>query len=69
MHASLLDLATDELQEITPNEKLSSDAANAIIMAARAHWFADEDAAKAEAEEAEGTEDATDEAPSGDVEK
>ena len=62
----LADLATDELQEMTPNEKLSSDAANAIIMAARAHWFADEDAAKAEAEGAEG---ATDEAPSGDVEK
>jgi len=43
------DLAADELIEVMPaNLKLEPDAANAIIMAARAHWFADE-AAPAEA--------------------
>src|SRR5215470_6281162 len=37
------DLAGDELIEMMPaNLKLEPDAANAIIMAARAHWFADE---------------------------
>jgi N utilization substance protein A len=39
----LADLAGDELAEMMPaNLKLEPDAANAIIMAARAHWFADE---------------------------
>jgi N utilization substance protein A len=44
----LADLAGDELVEIvgkdakTSKDKLSVDDANAIIMAARAHWFADE---------------------------
>ncbi len=38
----LADLASDELIEIVQNvAKLSQDEANAIIMAARAHWFAD----------------------------
>jgi len=46
----LADLASDELREIVGESNLSEDAANEIIMAARAHWFADEDAAKAEAE-------------------
>ena len=47
----LADLAGDELVEIvgkdakTSKDKLSVDDANAIIMAARAHWFADEAAA------------------------
>jgi N utilization substance protein A len=42
----LADLAGDELVEIAePVEKLDPDRANAIIMAARAHWFADEPAA------------------------
>jgi N utilization substance protein A len=47
----LADLAGDELVEIvgkdakTNKDKLSVDDANAIIMAARAHWFADEAAA------------------------
>ncbi len=37
------DLAGDELIEMMPvNLKLEPDDANAIIMAARAHWFADE---------------------------
>ncbi|HKX08744.1 MAG TPA: transcription termination factor NusA [Stellaceae bacterium] len=39
------DLAADELIEMMPaNLKIEPDAANAIIMAARAHWFADEPA-------------------------
>ncbi len=42
------DLASDELIEIV-ERKLSADDANAVIMAARAHWFADEPAASDEA--------------------
>src|SRR6266568_4772856 len=46
----LADLASDELIEIVqPIAKLSQDEANAIIMAARAHWFADEETAAAAA--------------------
>ena len=33
------DLASDELREMLPEQKLSEADANAIIMAARAHWF------------------------------
>ncbi len=41
----LADLAADELIEVTqPVTKLEPDEANAIIMAARAHWFADDEA-------------------------
>jgi transcription termination/antitermination protein NusA len=49
----LADLASDELIEIVQDvAKPSQDEANAIIMAARAHWFADgETAAAAPAEE------------------
>jgi N utilization substance protein A len=39
------DLAGDELQEIVGGD-LSADDANAIIMAARQHWFADEEVAE-----------------------
>jgi N utilization substance protein A len=39
----LADLAGDELVEIVGAEALSEDAANEIIMAARAHWFEGED--------------------------
>src|SRR5882762_5093378 len=43
----LADLASDELIEIVQNvAKPSQDEANAIIMAARAHWFADGEAAE-----------------------
>ncbi len=35
----LADLAGDELVEILGAEALTEDAANEIIMAARAHWF------------------------------
>jgi N utilization substance protein A len=39
----LADLAADELIEMAPaSAKLETEEANAIIMAARAHWFADE---------------------------
>jgi N utilization substance protein A len=39
----LADLAGCELLEITGTAHLTADTANAIIMAARAHWFEDED--------------------------
>jgi N utilization substance protein A len=39
------DLATDELVEIVGADAMSSEDAERIIMAARAHWFADEEAA------------------------
>ncbi|HQT40303.1 MAG TPA: transcription termination factor NusA [Acidocella sp.] len=39
----LADLAGDELVEIVGAEALSEEAANEIIMAARAHWFEGED--------------------------
>ena len=35
------DLASDELREIVGNDELTEGKANEIIMAARAHWFAD----------------------------
>src|SRR5271156_6501502 len=35
------DLASDELREIIGNDELTEGKANEIIMAARAHWFAD----------------------------
>jgi N utilization substance protein A len=38
----LADLAGDELVEIVGAEALSEEAANEIIMAARAHWFAED---------------------------
>jgi N utilization substance protein A len=36
------DLASDELIEMVPNAGLSMEQANSIIMAARAHWFEDD---------------------------
>ncbi len=47
----LADLAGDELMEIVGTDVANLDRANEIIMLARAHWFADEDAAAAEAGE------------------
>jgi N utilization substance protein A len=49
----LADLATDELIEYAPTGTLKEVQANDIIMAARAHWFEEEDKAAAEAAEAE----------------
>jgi transcription termination/antitermination protein NusA len=47
----LADLAGDELLEIAPGGTMNMDQANALIMLARAHWFAD-DAEAAEPETA-----------------
>jgi len=49
----LADLASDELRDVLAGAKLSEDQANETIMAARAHWFEEEDAAAAAAAEAE----------------
>ncbi len=49
------DLASDELMEILGDKAPDMEACNAIIMAARAHWFEGEEAPEAgEAEAAEG---------------
>jgi len=51
----LADLAGDELVEMLPPLlKMSEDQANEVIMAARAHWFADEETADAAEEGGEG---------------
>ena len=57
----LADLASDELREIVGEVNLSEDATNKIIMAARAHWFEDEDAANAKAEAETPAEEAPEE--------
>ncbi len=57
----LADLASDELREIVGDVNLSEDATNKIIMAARAHWFEDEDAANAKAEAETPAEEAPEE--------
>jgi len=43
----LADLASGELLELAPAGTLTAERAEEIIMAARSHWFADEDAATA----------------------
>jgi len=59
----LADLAGDELIELLGEGQMTEREANDVIMAARAHWFADEDAVAAEAEEGaaaeEGSKDET----------
>jgi N utilization substance protein A len=45
----LADLSTDELLELAPQGSLTAERAQEIIMAARAHWFEDEDKARDEA--------------------
>ena len=57
----LADLAGDELMEFAPEGILNETKANAIIMAARAHWFEDDDTKEAGAEDA--PEEAEGEAP------
>ena len=42
----LADLASDELREIVGESAMDNDTANAIIMKAREHWFAAEEAAR-----------------------
>ncbi len=57
----LADLASDELAEILGDEAPDQEALDRIIMAARAHWFADqEDAAEAEGEAEPGGEEGAD---------
>jgi N utilization substance protein A len=46
----LADLASDELTEIVGAEEMDEDTANTIIMAARAHWFAEDGAEGAKQE-------------------
>ena len=48
-HEDLADLATDELVEIVGRDALSDKEAEAMIMKAREHWFAEENAEKEEA--------------------
>ena len=50
----LADLASDELLDILEGETISLDQANTIIMAARAHWFMDDNAADSLEARAEG---------------
>ena len=40
---NLADLASDELLEFIPDGELSEEAANEIILNARAHWFDEEE--------------------------
>lgn len=54
----LADLAADELVEIIGADRMTEAQANDIIMVARAHWFADEDAAAASEAEADDAVDA-----------
>ena len=53
----LADLASDELLEIVPANMLSEEDANAVIMAARAHWFSDEEEVAAQKENTAQEED------------
>jgi N utilization substance protein A len=46
----LADLASDELTEIVGAEEMDEDTANTVIMAARAHWFAEDSAEGAKQE-------------------
>ena len=63
-------LANVELMELLPDFGLSEDEANAVIMAARAHWFGDEEEPTAEDAEAEAPEGAAEaEAPEGAAEE
>lgn len=62
----LADLAGDELVEMLGEDQLTEKDANNIIMKAREHWFAEEDAA-AEAAAAEAGETQTEESASGDA--
>ena len=43
----LADLAADELQELFEENPISSESANKIIIAARAHWFEEEENSQA----------------------
>ena len=49
----LADLASDELTEIVGADAMDEDTANAVVMAARAHWFEDGDAGESPTEQVE----------------
>ena len=55
---NLADLASDELIEILPAGSMTMDEANAIIMAARAHWFPEEETPTEESTSSEDEADA-----------
>jgi len=60
----LADLATDELVEILGEDTMKERDAEKLIMKAREHWFAEEDAQKAAEEQAnENSEEGADEQP------
>jgi N utilization substance protein A len=65
----LADLASDELIEILGTDSMDEDTANAIIMAARQHWFEGEEGEAAEAEGQDEAPEAAEEAVNGDGEK
>jgi N utilization substance protein A len=52
------DLASDELREMVGESALSEIQANEIIMAARAHWFDDEEEAESEGDDADAAPEA-----------
>ncbi len=58
----LADLASDELIEILGPGSMSMDEANTMIMAARAHWFDDEDEPADAGDEEESAEEETEQA-------
>ena len=60
----LADLAGDELIEMLPPGSLTADEANDVIMAARAHWFEDEEAPENDGE-GEGDSDGEESTDSG----
>ena len=62
---NLADLASEELLELLEPGALTLEAADEVIMAARAHWFADEESAPADAEGGQ-EEDAAEAPPAGD---
>ena len=60
----LADLAGDELVEILGEDQITLKEANDVIMKAREHWFAEEDAAAAKETEKEDNEEETNESQS-----
>lgn len=56
----LADLAGDELVEMIGSDNIDEEAANEIIMAARAHWFDGEQAEEAPGDESHGEGEASD---------
>ncbi|MBY0431207.1 MAG: transcription termination/antitermination protein NusA, partial [Rhodospirillales bacterium] len=57
----LADLASDELIDIVGKEIMTGDIANAVIMAARAHWFEGEEGGQDKGDEKRAESDAAEE--------